>query len=399
MTRGRKRKFNDSIPKHIDQDRIPLGIYWDKSGNGRWYVRNPHPEGGRLVAVTVANATARLSDLHSIAEQRQGIAERGTIGYVIEQFHSSTEWRELEPGTRKDYANCAKNVRAFKTKMGATLDVLQVDRLSTPAIQRVVETIASGQDGARAMPSKANHMLRYLRRLFAWGIRHGHCTTNPADGVRQAKTLDVVKMPTHRAYAAVLAYAQERGQRAAHSAGSVPPYLAPLMELATLCRMRGIEAVSLTDAHATPEGVHVARVKGSRDNIVKWTPRLRAAWDSAVAARAAILARKPNRARPVPLRASDRFLFVSQSGTPLRKSSLDTAWQRFMESAISDEVIAQDERFSLHGLKHRGITDSADKRSGGHKTEAMRQRYDHEVPVVDPATTPEFSGELSGAGK
>lgn len=44
MTRGAKRKFNPSIPRHIDQGKLPKGIYWDPSGNGRWYVKDAHPE-------------------------------------------------------------------------------------------------------------------------------------------------------------------------------------------------------------------------------------------------------------------------------------------------------------------------------------------------------------------
>ena len=55
-----------------------------------------------------------------------------------------------------------------------------------------------------------------------------------------------------------------------------------------------------------------------------------------------------------------------------------------MRNAIDEKVMTEEERFSLHGLKHLGITASEDKRSGGHRTEAMRQHYDHELPVFDP---------------
>lgn len=53
------------------------------------------------------------------------------------------------------------------------------------------------------------------------------------------------------------------------------------------------------------------------------------------------------------------------------------------------------DRFSLHGLKHRGITDTkgnkGDKRTAsGHKTEQALNGYDHEVPTVDPADAPEL---------
>lgn len=33
MGRGRKRKFNTNIPRHIDQDALPKGVYW---ADGRW---------------------------------------------------------------------------------------------------------------------------------------------------------------------------------------------------------------------------------------------------------------------------------------------------------------------------------------------------------------------------
>ncbi|MDR5896344.1 hypothetical protein [Larsenimonas suaedae] len=41
------------------------------------------------------------------------------------------------------------------------------------------------------------------------------------------------------------------------------------MELAYLCRLRGIEVITLTDANHLAEGVMTNRCKGSRDNIVR----------------------------------------------------------------------------------------------------------------------------------
>ncbi len=64
--------------------------------------------------------------------------------------------------------------------------------------------------------------------------------------------------------------------------------------------------------------------------------------------------------------------------------------------AIMEGVITEEERFSLHGLKHRGITDSEDKRSGGHRTEAMRERYDHEIPIVEPPKSQSFPDSFTG---
>ena len=62
-----------------------------------------------------------------------------------------------------------------------------------------------------------------------------------------------------------------------------------------------------------------------------------------------------------------------------------------MHSAIDAGVITTNERFGLHDLKRKGITDTlgtrADKQeASGHKSEAMMDIYDRSVPQVD---TPE----------
>jgi integrase len=188
----------------------------------------------------------------------------------------------------------------------------------------------------------------------------------------------------------VLKFAQARGARTPHSAGYLSPYLGSLMEIKCLCRMRSIEVLYLTDAHASEIGIYVARCKRSHHNIVRWSPRLRSAWDAAVGVRATIRGRRSNRARPLPP-PERRFLFVSGTMTRLSTSALGNAWSSLMRAALAAGVIAPTDRFTLHGLKHRGVTDTKGSRrrkqlASGHQTEAMVMRYDHDVPVVSPAS-------------
>ncbi len=100
--------------------------------------------------------------------------------------------------------------------------------------------------------------------------------------------------------------------------------------------------------------------------------------------------------RPVPIKPEQRRRLLSESGTPLTKSALDSAWQRLVRRAIAEDVVEKDRRFALHGLKHRGIKDSEDKAAGGHVTEAMRQLYDHSVPVVKAAVKPKKAANFPG---
>lgn len=371
MRRGRKRKHNPSIPAHVYQGSLPTGIYWDGSGNGRWYVR----EDGK--AHVVAQRDARNSHLHRIIEERAGL-NTNSLGWLCNLFNTSLKFKSLSARTQKDYLYQAHVTKTFQTKKGP-LGELSVERLTQPVIQRLIESIAE-----QGFPTKANHLLRYLRRVLNWGLNRGHCTHNPARGVEEATERKQRQVPDPADMTRLIAFARLRGARTPHTEGSVAPYLWIVAELAYLCRLRGIEAITLTDGRATKEGVLTNRGKGSFDSLVRWNPRLRTAWDAAVEYRSSVTPKE----RPAQIDASKRFLIVNQSGEPLKKSTLDTAWQRLMLLAIKESMLLPERRFGLHAMKHRGITDTPGTRgdkqlAGGHRSERMLDVYDHSVPVVD----------------
>lgn len=85
-----------------------------------------------------------------------------------------------------------------------------------------------------------------------------------------------------------------------------------------------------------------------------------------------------------------RFIIVAGHGGALQKSSLDTTWQRFINKAIKDGVLTEEQRFALHDLKRRGITDTPDDRkqkqdASGHRDESMLDIYDFSLPLVSPS--------------
>lgn len=382
-TRGTPRKHNPKIPKHIDQRKLPTGVYYDARGRGRWYVQYRN-EGGALKSQTIADCKATLSELHRIVELRAGI-DRHTLRYLCDQFHSSSKFRELMPKTREGYEYCRNIVLEMPTQTGMVLGDLSTERFSQPLIQRVVDKIAN-----EGKPTKANSVLRYLRRLFRWGMNRGHCKGNPAAGVEAATERKMRRLPSTVVIETVMVHAKymgndypKRGQ-----AGSCPEYLWMVMELAYLCRLRGIEVITLTDANERPEGIMTNRRKGSRDNIVKWTPRLRAVWYAAQRRRSRIWI---NDGRCLPRLLEKRPIFVSRDGNALQKSGLDTAWQRFMKHIIAQGIIDASDRFGLHDLKRKGITDTAGTRhekqeASGHRSGEMMNVYDLSVPLV---ATPE----------
>lgn len=378
------------MPKHIDQAKLPTGAYWD-SRDKVWFTLTR--DGNKQRRKRIAGPTATLADLHRVLQELNTANSTGTIRWVHTEFEASEQWKDLSPATRDDYTKCLARLTKLKTKVGVTSDLLVANRLGRVDVQLIVDEIA------KKTPAMANHVKRYLGRLFAWGMQRGRMRdrTNPAHGLDAATEVGNAKVPTPQVYERVLEFARVRGARTAHTAGSCPPYIWPAMVMAYRCRLRGIEALLLSDADKHKDGIYGARRKGSLDNVTRWSPELEAAWDVAVAYRNSVWAK---RKKEIPIRPQDRPLLINQKGETLAKlnasgevvtrSTFDTAWQRFIRMAMADGIITKEERFTMHGLKHRGVTDTvggkeAKKAASGHKTDQMVSRYDHEVAVVDQA--------------
>ncbi|NUU34650.1 tyrosine recombinase XerC [Pseudomonas sp. C2B4] len=380
MRRARKRKHNPHIPAHIDQAALPAAIYFDHRGSGVWYTLH-YDETGKQRRKNVAPADVSLAELHRIMDERSNV-DRGTLRYVCEQFHLSDRYKKLAPKTHDDYCYSRDVVLNIPTKLGKPLGDLAVKKFTAALVQRIVDRLAD-----EGTPSKAAHALRYLRRVLQWGRNRGFLEVNPALGIEAPIERKQRRLPRHNVMAVLFDRATARGRLARNEPGSCPEYLASVMELAYLCRLRGIEVVTLTDANELEEGILTNRRKGSRDNIVRWTPRLRAVWDGAKALRARTWERRKT---PIPIALSKRFIIVASHGGRLRKTSLDTAWQRFITLTIADGTIEPEERFALHDLKRRGITDTAGTRAdkqeaSGHRDPKMMDIYDHSLPIVSPS--------------
>lgn len=382
---GRPRK---NTPEHIDAGKLPPGVYWD-GARSYWYVREAN-KAGKTGRKRIAGKDAKLSDLHQLAEQRAGI-DRTSLRWLCEEFERSPQWRELAEGTRKDYTYCRAVLCDHKTKAGGKFGDLVASRITRPLVQVLVDKLTVGKDG-KETPSKAAHARRYLSRVWEWGANRGHVPAlNPATGVDMPAERQLRRLPDPAVMAAVIRYAFECGQLGHAKKGSSPPYLWAIADLAYLCRLRGVEVVTLKEDAAGTEGIRTNRRKGSRDNIVLWTARLRAAWDFLIARRNKVWAAKKV---PTPMRAHERPLVVAQDGQPLRKSSLNTAWQRLMKNALGKGIITISQRFSLHDLKRRGVTDTVGTRgqkqlASGHRQESMLETYDLSVPLV-PASGSEW---------
>lgn len=389
---GRKRKTDPTIPRHIDQTKIPTGLYWDGRWGGTWYVFDRKP-GQRPRRVNVAGKTATLADLHTIAEARTGQVSSKAVRGLCSAFEDSPQFRALSPATQEDYQYCRAIVCDFKLANGSLVGDLITKRVTQPVVQGLIDAIALGSERDTAgqlipTPSKAAHAQRYLRRLFRWGANRGYNDINPADGIEMPKERKRRRLPEKDAMQALIAFAKAqaggRGKK-----GSVAPYLWAAIVIGYRCRLRPIETRTLTDAHNTPEGIHTNRRKGSRDNITEWSAELHEAWDYLVELRKATWSNE-KRPKAWPIRAQDRPLMVNHVGELIGRSTFNSAWRRLLAAAIDAGVITEEQTFGAHDLKRRGITDTPGTRpekqlASGHANESMLEVYDFSVPRVRPA--------------
>lgn len=376
----RPRKHNPNIPEHIDQAAIPAAVFFDHRGNGSWYT-SFRDEAGRQRRKNIATRTATLAELHKIMEVRSGV-DKESLNFLFAEYHKSARFLQLSSKTQKSYSESSEVLASIPTKLGKPLGELAVRKFTPALIQRVIDQLAD-----EGTPSKAAHALRYIRLVMQWGRNRGYLDSNPATGLESPTERKRRRLPSHEVMQRLIDRARERGRFKRGQKGAVPPHLSYVMELAYLCRLRGIEVVTLTDENELPEGVLTNRRKGSRDNIVVWTPRLRAAWQAAKTRRDEIWAA---RGTVIPTNPAQRFIITAEHGGALGKSGLDTAWNRFIRNAIEVGIIREDQRFGLHDLKRRGITDTpgtrADKQeASGHKDEATLDIYDLSLPKVAPS--------------
>ncbi|GHC19187.1 site-specific integrase [Aidingimonas halophila] len=377
--RGRRRGHNPNIPKHIDQPKLPDGIYYDHRGRGAWYIL--YQDGDRRRRKNIATARATLAELHQLAQDLHA-SDRHSLRWLSDRFQESDQFTRLAATTQRGYRYSHSVLERTTTRAGSAVIDLNRHRISPAIVQRLVDRIAK-----EGTPAKANHVAAYLRRIYRWGINRGHCTTNPAWTIEAAKERARHRLPERHVLARVTQFCQQRSQGTTTASGAVAPYLWTLMEVAYLCRLRAVEVLTLTDDQATDAGIRTNRRKGSRDNLVRWNDRLRAAWQAAVEVRNA---RWKKKGRAVPLDPAKRPLFVGTGGDALTRDGLDSAWFRMMTAAVDAGVIQSEEKFGLHDLKRRGITDTQGNRhdkqeASGHRSERMLDVYDLSLPEVDPS--------------
>lgn len=307
---------------------------------------------------------AYIAAKDDIDARLDGKHKRNTLFWLSKEYQGSSRYRELSTKSQK---NNEVMVRILEHKISidgkqGQLGDLPVSRLTKPMIRILLDKrLAKYQQAGKKGTAMVNREKAYLSAMVAWGIEHIEGLGLPANPFHDLKKFKEVARDRY--------VTDEEFEKQSEVAREVAAYLPIVFEITYLCAARGIEAVDLTRQNIQTDGVLINRRKGSDDNIIVFSPRLRTAIDAALAMH------KQGTVRTMKL-------LVNTRGEALTKGALDTAMQRVKE--LMEQRNQGDVYWSLHLLKHKGITDSENKRIGGHATEAMQRRYDHSMDRIEP---------------
>ena len=335
---GRPRKSRRNIPPYV---------YFSK---GRWFLR-PHLGNGRFgPEVRLCGPVASDKDIwDAYLKSDQTGQPKGSLSWLVEKYFDSNDFASKAASTQKEYKHCGDTIQNTRTKDGRKFGDRSISQITPGVLRKYADK------RAETSVVRANRELAFLSIVFSFGYERDYLKSNPAKGVKKTSEPPRQRYVTDDEYAAVY--------------GQAPATLQIAMELAYLCRLRRGEVLALQRQHVLEHGLHVIRTKGSKNQIIEWTPRLRKA---------------VKRAQKLPSQIASTYLIHNKRGQRIRDEAFKSAWQRAIAKAIKKSEI---ERFTFHDLKRKGVSDFAGDKllASGHHSAAMLRVYDVSVGTI-PAT-------------
>jgi len=266
--------------------------------------------------------------------QQEGF--KATLAKVANRYFQSQQFAGLAVTTQRDY-------RLQWGRLDKVFGHMDPNTITSPHIRKYMDK--------RTAKVQANRERNLLVTLFGWAVERGDAARNPVRDVKPFKEQARERYITDAEY------------RAIHTRAS--PIVQAAMEISYLCAARISDVLKLTTQQLQDEGIFIRQGKTGKRQIKRWTPRLRAA----VAL-----------AQSQPAKVSSVFVLHDANGQPIK---LRTFQFRFAAAKKNANLAGADIHF--HDIKAKSISDyDGDKqRFSGHKSQAMVNRYDRKVDVVD----------------
>lgn len=325
---------------------LPVGVYRLR---GRYVLRRDGTQ------VTLAPGDAdQATVLRAWNEATKAAPHTLTLRELTRRWQASREFLKLARRTQTDATAAINIVCNTATRTRTLFGDAPVASISIVVMRRYMDKRGETSE------TRADRELAYLSMAFTWARERGLVDGNPCIGIRRFNPAARTRYVTD----------DELRQRVEIAIAKGRTDLAAAMQLAWLCRLRISEVCALREADITAAGVLARRSKGSKTQVIEWSPDLEAAIAQARSVRRRV--------------ATQQLIVSSASGLPLTVRALQEAW-RLAQVEAARQGHATDWHF--HDLKAKGVSDApGDKHlASGHRTQRMTAVYDR-LPGKAPPT-------------
>ena len=322
------------------------GLDFDKNG----FLRPP------ITLGYLSDGEEELYKKYLIAVESLNTLDARSLYSYADKFFKSERFIQFTPKSQSNYLT-AKSVLKHPIQVNgkpAELGDLNIAKLNRPLLNNLRDRrLTSYRERGLHGGAMVNFELKLLSNIVSWAINYDELSgvvANPVIGLSKCKEGTQDRLVTDKEYQTQLEIATG--------------YLPEFFEATYLTAARKMEIRELKKKNITDEGIEIERRKGSKKNIIAWTPRLRAAIDTA-------LSKSP---------AKSPYVFTDRNGSMISDEGIKSAMSR-LKKKMKDQGL-EEVYWSMHLLKHKGVTDSENKEIAGHKNPRMKALYDKSIPVI-----------------
>lgn len=273
------------------------------------------------------------------------------------EYLKSTRFKTLKPDTQKSYERAHNQLCNKRMTDGRKLGDYGVKEIDELLLREYLDWYVIDSTRYKHGYVLANRHISYIDTVYSWGKDYKKVLHNPAK-ITKLKERPKRNKPSDDDY-----------YHALFMPG--PAYMPFVMELAYLCRARkNIEVlnIKLKDDGKSPyvaeDGIFLVRGKGSKTQLIAWTPRLKATVEMAKK-----LYNQPS-----------IYLIHDANGQQVKQEAIKTSWRRRMNALRKNGG----KPFTMHSLKRKGVSDfDGDKhKATGDWSRSMTRVYDDTIEII-----------------
>ena len=349
-----------SRPRNRANDnKLPCCVYRRRDRNCYIYRK------GKNKPLRLCSLDASISEVWAAYDNLNiDLSTNDTLRWMLDEYNSSSTNKKNPKSSQDQNHGYRKALVLYKGKTGKLFGDIPLNKIK----RRMIRTYLVDAEH----PIGANRQIQYLKAVWNWAsqLYDKVPDTNPCQGVTFNKEKARTRYIEDWEYELV----KEVILRTTRS-----HYLAVLMELAYLCRLRCSEArgLKITDIEFKEGHIKVIRKKGSMGELTHISPRVQTAIDDA-------RRQCPNAPSPI----AGGYLLHNAKGLAIGKNKFDSAWKRAMHSAktvgltVDGKTIKLEEHFTFHDIKAKGVSDHTEHESG-HKSDKAKQVYIRRIQEVE----------------